>query len=102
MVGASSIKPSIFDFFSQLSRATSQEIRHILASGPNLPTLLRKVDKLRGKEREETLEALLEVSLRHPDISVAPGDADALKNLAAAIERCVRGVKPDTLGLDWE
>lgn len=87
--------------FSIIIQATSREIRQILATNPGLPSLLRNVDKLRGKEREETLEALLGVSLRPPEISAAPGDVDAVQDLAAAIEKCVRGAKHDTLGLDW-
>ncbi|GJJ15541.1 hypothetical protein Clacol_009819 [Clathrus columnatus] len=82
--------------------ATSREIRQILASNPGLPALLREVDKLRGKEREETLESLLGVSLKPPAISVAPGDVDVIKDLAAAIEKSVRGAKHDMLGLDWD
>jgi hypothetical protein len=61
------------------------------------------VDKLRGTEREEALERLLGVSTGAvPDVTETKENIKAMKELAEAIETCVRRDKVGALGLDWD
>jgi zinc finger HIT domain-containing protein 3 len=88
------------------------EIRAAISSSPSLPSLLRKLDQLRGSEREEALEKLLGVmttrgALRGQQrtsqaLDSSPEGVKALKQLAQAVEKAVRDDKTDTLDLDWE
>ncbi|KIJ54555.1 hypothetical protein M422DRAFT_152865 [Sphaerobolus stellatus SS14] len=80
--------------------ATSEAIRKAFVSHPNLPDLLRKVDKLRGAEREAAIERLLGVTQKSTVLE-SEEDIKAMKNLAEAVEKCVRGEKLDATGLDW-
>ncbi|EIM82866.1 uncharacterized protein STEHIDRAFT_102293 [Stereum hirsutum FP-91666 SS1] len=84
--------------------ATSSAVRNALASHPRLKDVLRKIDSLRGQEREEALQRALGVS--QYDARGAGGyveeDKVALRELAEAVETAVRGGKEGvTLGLDW-
>ncbi|KAK7031526.1 hypothetical protein R3P38DRAFT_3313593 [Favolaschia claudopus] len=85
--------------------ATSPAIRTALATHPNLPALLTSIDKLRGPEREDTLQRALGVTA--PDIVTGQGVRDlsedvlALRALAEAVEAAVRGGNEDVLGLNW-
>lgn len=92
-----------------METASSPAIRAALSSNPCLLPLLRKLDKLRGTEREEALEALLGVT---PDRSTSHGqrtaprtpdseEVKAFKQLAEAVEQSVREEKANVLGLDW-
>ncbi|KAF8578062.1 hypothetical protein K439DRAFT_1648864 [Ramaria rubella] len=89
--------------------ATSSAIRSALSS-TNLPVLLRRIDKLRGSEREEALESLLGVTVERisphrrqawPNMAKPDENIRALKEFAEAVEKAVRGEKADALGLDW-
>jgi hypothetical protein len=106
--------------------ATSPSIRKALSSNPNLPNLLRSIDRLRGAEREEELQRLLGISVdegrgqfslvgsstsieanRHGprkggNIDIDEEGMRALRELAAGVENAVRGDRKDVLGLDWE
>ncbi|KAF8510358.1 hypothetical protein BU17DRAFT_77702 [Hysterangium stoloniferum] len=83
--------------------ASSPAIRKTLTSHPNLRSLLQRVDKLRGAEREEALERLLGVStVAFSDSAETEDDIKAMKELAEAVEICVRGDKAGALGLDWD
>lgn len=73
---------------------------------PQLATLLRNIDSLRGDEREDALERALGVNA--PAIGTEPPlgskldeDTLSLRTLAEAVEGAVRGDKVDSLGLDW-
>lgn len=89
--------------------ATSSAIRAALSSNPSLPPLLRKLDQLRGTEREEALERLLGVTRDRAashgqQVTLHAAESEevrALKQLAEAVERSVRGEITDALGLDW-
>jgi zinc finger HIT domain-containing protein 3 len=91
------------------STATSPAIRAALSSSPSLPPLLRKVDRLRGAEREEALELLLGVKAnrgiphgqRATSFTASPEEIKAMKRLSQAVEKSVRGENADALGLDW-
>lgn len=88
----------------------SPAIRAVMSSSPSLPPLLQKIDKLRGSEREEALERLLGVSTGRGKTHGQPGtshpldseEVKALKQLAEAVEKVVRGDQTEVLGLDWE
>ena len=90
-----------------VNTASSAAIRAALLSNTCLPSLLRKVDKLRGPEREEVLETLLGVSQNRNTphgqqiIQFTSEETKAFRQLAEAVERSVRGEKTDVLGLDW-
>ncbi|KAJ7140510.1 hypothetical protein C8R43DRAFT_1017348 [Mycena crocata] len=62
---------------------------------PNLPALLTSIDKLRGPEREDTLQRALGVTA--PELHRIA----ATSSLAEAVEAAARGGKDDALGLDW-
>ncbi|KAF8486524.1 hypothetical protein JB92DRAFT_3090948 [Gautieria morchelliformis] len=83
--------------------ATSPAIRAALSSNPSLPQLLRKVDQLRGTEREEALEFLLGVKANRVPTSftASPEEVKAMKRLSQAVEKSVRGENAGALGLDW-
>ncbi|KAF9818134.1 hypothetical protein IEO21_02976 [Rhodonia placenta] len=82
--------------------ATSPAIRRALVSNPQLPTLLRSLDRLRGPEREEALERALGIAPADRQAPAQPEeDTRALRVLAEAVEAAVRGGKQDVLGLDW-
>ncbi|EED85096.1 predicted protein [Postia placenta Mad-698-R] len=82
--------------------ATSPAIRRALVSSPQLPTLLRSIDQLRGPEREEALERALGIAPADRQAPAQPEeDTRALRVLAEAVEAAVRGGKHDVLGLDW-
>ena len=55
---------------------------------------------MRGQEREEALERLLGVTQDSTTVE-SEEDIRAMKELAEAVEKCVRGEKPDAMGLDW-
>lgn len=85
-------------------------VRKALAANPNLPDLLRSIDRLRGEEREDALQRALGVSGADANVSIhqreKPGayageDMLALRQLAEAVEGAVRGGREDALGLDW-
>lgn len=101
-------------------------MRKVLASHPRLKEMLRKIDSLRGQEREEALQRALGVSqydargavpndqssstygdrsssygYRHEE-KYSEEDKVVLRELAEAVETAVRGGKEGTvLGLDW-
>lgn len=84
--------------------ASSAAIRNILSSNPNLKSVLRQVEELRGSDREEALEQLLGVSVRkHGLISLKASEDDikAMKEFSEALEKCIRGNEEDARGLDW-
>ena len=92
--------------------ATSPEIREVLANNPRLPELLRYLDALKGREREEELYEILGVSVQDSNQrggssqsrskpNIDEDDTRVLRQLAALIEQAVRG-REQTLGLDWE
>ncbi|KAL7281505.1 hypothetical protein ACG7TL_004820 [Trametes sanguinea] len=84
--------------------ATSPSIRRVLAQNPRLREILRKIDGLRGDERELALHEALGVGDSKGKILVgheSEEDQKALRDLAEAVEAAVRGGKHDVLGLDW-
>ncbi|KAJ7858447.1 hypothetical protein B0H13DRAFT_2237584 [Mycena leptocephala] len=89
--------------------ATSPAIRTALAAHPNLPALLTAIDKLRGPDREDTLQRALGVtapaiassSTTNSGVAQLSEDVLALRALAEAVEAAVRGGRADALGLDW-
>ena len=88
-----------------LCLATSPTIRNILSAHKSLPELLTSIDKLRGRERDESLQRALGITapeiddqLRPPNLS---DDILALRELAEAIETAVRGRDQSALGLNW-
>ncbi|KAI9067330.1 hypothetical protein FKP32DRAFT_1683947 [Trametes sanguinea] len=84
--------------------ATSPAIRRVLAQNPRLRDILRKIDGLRGEERELALHEALGVGDSRGKILVgheSEEDQKALRDLAEAVEAAVRGGKHDVLGLDW-
>ena len=116
-----------YNFFTP---ATSPAVRRILSFNPNLPNILRSIDRLRGAEREEELQRVIGVGAeegrgtfnvagtttgttlvsgdaghsgrRGGKINVDKEDERALREFAKAIESAVRGDRSDVLGLDWE
>ncbi|KAF8644788.1 hypothetical protein AX16_008250 [Volvariella volvacea WC 439] len=92
-----------------LAIATSPAIRSILASHPNLKSLLKSLDEKRGPEREYALERALGVTERELKESSSRSGAQrqvgedvlALRELAEAVESAVRGENKSALGLDW-
>ncbi|PPQ78119.1 hypothetical protein CVT25_015644 [Psilocybe cyanescens] len=86
--------------------ATSPAIRKILSEHKNLPELLTSIDKLRGPDREHTLQKALGITAPEIDDQLRPPDLGedvlALRELAEAIEAAVRGGNQSALGLDWE
>ncbi|KAF8902920.1 hypothetical protein CPB84DRAFT_1746428 [Gymnopilus junonius] len=85
--------------------ATSPAIRKLLSENKRLPELLTSLDKLRGPDREQSLQKALGITapeiddqLRPPELSE---DVLALRQLAEAIEAAVRGGNESALGLNW-
>lgn len=94
-----------------IGKATSPAIRRALAAHPRLHTLLRRIDALRGVQREAALEHVLGVQRTNagalsvdgaPEGDVDTEDMRALRALAEAVEGAVRGDRREALGLDWE
>lgn len=85
--------------------ATSPKIREILNKHDNLRYLLTSIDKLRGSEREETLQKALGVTAPDIDHQRKPEelseDTLALRELAEAVEAAIRGGNDSALGLNW-
>jgi len=91
--------------------ATSPGIRDVLANNPRLPDILRSVDALKGRDREDALYEILGVSPHENNtgrgfenrsrLGIDDEDSKVLRQLAASVEQAVRGEK-QTLGLDWE
>ncbi|KAI0731660.1 hypothetical protein C8Q72DRAFT_821963 [Fomitopsis betulina] len=82
--------------------ATSPAIRRTLAAHPELPSLLRRLDALRGPAREAELERALGVSADHAGTMARNmDDQRALRELAEVVEAAVRGGREGMLGLDW-
>jgi hypothetical protein len=92
-------------------------VRRTLQENTGLPSLLRKLDALRGPDREEQLHAALGVAPGQQsfDLTVGQGSASVasargyspqemtmLRALAQAVEGAVRSGKEEELGLDWE
>jgi len=92
--------------------ATSSTIRRVLEDNPQIQNIVRSIDKLRGREREDALERALGVTRPGQDVFL-PGrgvlntneqsdeDIQALRQLAEAVEIAVRGNQHNGLGLDW-
>lgn len=96
--------PKVLQLQQYEAIATSPAIRRILQSKKNLPELLRSIDNLRGRDREEALQKALGVT--PADIQqLQPKELDeevlALRELAEAIEAAVRGDNTQALGLNW-
>ncbi|TFK44232.1 hypothetical protein BDQ12DRAFT_640695 [Crucibulum laeve] len=85
--------------------ATSPDIREVLAGHKNLPALLTSIDKLRGPDREHTLQRALGLTAPEIDDQLKSvelsDDVIALRKLAEAVEAAVRGGNQTMLGLDW-
>lgn len=87
--------------------ATSVAVRKILSEHPDLKPLLRSVDSLRGREREETLQSALGVSQANDQghsganrLGIGQENIEAMRQLSSAIEVAIRGDRPSALGLD--
>lgn len=98
--------PKVLQLQQYEAIATSPAIRRILQSKKNLPELLRSIDNLRGRDREEALQKALGVTPADVDIQqLQPKELDeevlALRELAEAIEAAVRGDNTQALGLNW-
>ncbi|KAJ3496420.1 hypothetical protein NMY22_g19813 [Coprinellus aureogranulatus] len=97
--------PKVLQLHQYEAIATSPAIRAILSKHKNLPELLTSIDKLRGHDREEALQKALGVTPQ--DVSDIQSrkeldeDTKALRELAEAIERAVRGDNEQALGLNW-
>lgn len=92
--------------------ATSSTIRRVLEDNPQIQDIVRSIDKLRGREREDALERALGVTRPGQDVFLAgrgvlntneqsDEDIQALRQLAEAVEIAVRGSQHNGLGLDW-
>jgi len=92
--------------------ATSSTIRRVLEDNPQIQNIVRSIDKLRGREREDALERALGVTRPGQDVFLAgrgvlntneqsDEDIQALRQLAEAVEIAVRGNQHNGLGLDW-
>ncbi|KAG8722037.1 hypothetical protein FRC08_007806 [Ceratobasidium sp. 394] len=98
--------------------ATSPDVRRVIADNPNMPNLLRSVDKLYGPLRQQTLEEMLGVGTSgdqrhgtrgqtHETLARIRQDGDAesnmlaLRQLSEAIEKAI-GVGSAQRGLAWE
>ena len=92
--------------------ATSPGIRDVLTNNPRLPDILRSIDTLKGRDREDALYEILGASLNENSstgrgfesrsrLGIDDEDSKVLRQLAALVEQAVR-VKEQTLGLDWE
>ena len=87
---------------SELHTATSRPLRATIAAHPQLRDILRTIDGLHGREREEALERALGVAPGRALDKQYPDEAtQALRQLAEAVEAAVRGSQKDALGLDW-
>ncbi|KAG7089656.1 hypothetical protein E1B28_011317 [Marasmius oreades] len=86
------------------SIATSAEVRKSLESHPNLQSILKSIDSLKGYERESTLQRALGVqapSIGNDTKVNLDEDVLALRAFAEAIETAIRGERVGALGLDW-
>ncbi|KAG9123990.1 hypothetical protein FRC07_013294 [Ceratobasidium sp. 392] len=97
--------------------ATSPDARRAIADNPNVPNLLRSVDKLYGPLRQQALEEMLGVGTSGEQQGARfqtndtlarirqEGDAEenmrALRQLSEAIEKAI-GVSDTQRGLSWE
>ncbi|KAG8747800.1 hypothetical protein FRC10_011245 [Ceratobasidium sp. 414] len=98
--------------------ATSPDVRRVISDNPNIPNLLRSVDKLYGPLRQQALEEMLGVGTSgdqqygtrgqtHETLARIRQDGDAesnmqaLRQLSEAIEKAI-GVGDAQRGLAWE
>ena len=87
--------------------ATSVAVRKALSEHQDLKPLLRSIDSLRGREREEALQSALGVSQTNHQgdsgtkkLGIGKEDIEAMRRLSSAIETAIRGDRPSALGLD--
>lgn len=99
--------PSISDndrYKSLPLSATSVDVRRVFTEHPDLKPLLRSIDSLRGREREEALQCALGVSQANhtgaTKLGIGEEDIEAMRQLSSTVEAAIRGDKPSALGLD--
>ena len=87
--------------------ATSATVRKVLSEHPDLKPLLRSIDSLRGRGRDEALQSALGVFQANPQGEsgasrprISETDIGTMQQLSSAIEAAIRGDKPNALGLD--
>jgi hypothetical protein len=108
----------VYSALTAASLATSPDVRRAIAENPNVPDLLRSVDKLYGPLRQQALEEMLGVGTSaeqrhgtrpqtHDTLARIRQEGDAesnmrtLRQLSEAIEKAI-GVGDAQRGLAWE
>jgi len=99
--------PKVVQLSQYETIATSVAVRKALSEYPDLKPLLRSVDSLRGREREDSLQRALGVSQANPQgasstnkLGICQEDVEAMRWLSSAIDAAIRGDRPSALGLD--